>query len=313
MKGINPSEVLYIKLGLGGEYEKDCITNGTLQIDFHEFPHELYMSCLKSGNWDEVQKAYRNTGKSAGAATNYTHQIQRFYEADENVLWVTFYKGALYWCFAKSGVKELNKICKSRGTISGWSSENINGQQLLMSKLSGKVLAMQGFRGTICTVKEHDYLVDKINGNEPKNVAEAFTALLELQKRVEDIVRSLTWQDFEILIDLIFRQAGWQRDSELGGTIKTLDMDLISPITKERFGVQVKAAASLSDFEKYKTELMKDMKGFTRFYFAVHTPDAKLLTAPKDEDDNVELLLPADISSLAVQYGLTQWVIDKAR
>jgi len=314
MKSINPSEVLYIKLGSGGEYEKECITNGTLQIGFREVPHELYIKCVKNGNWDEVQKAYRESGTSAGTATRYMHQIQRFYEADENILWITFWKGALYWCFAKPGVEVKDNHCKSRETISGWSCEDINGNQLMMSKLSGKVLAMQGFRGTICTVKEAKYLVEKINGIQPARVTETESVLLQLQEKVEDIIRTLSWRDFEILIDLIFRQAGWQRVNELGGKTKTLDIELISPITNERYGVQVKSKARLSLFEEYKTELMNDIQGgFTRFYFAVHSPDEDLMLASKDEDDNVKLLLPADISRLAVQYGLTQWVIDKAK
>ncbi len=128
---------------------------------------------------------------------------------------------------------------------------------------------MQGFRGTICTVKEAKYLVNKINGIEPVEVKEADAALLQLQEKVEAIIRSLTWQDFEMLIDLIFRQAGWQRVSVLGGTMKTLDLELISPITNERYGVQVKAKADLSVFEKYKMEGMNDMQGFTKFYFGL--------------------------------------------
>jgi hypothetical protein len=112
MKSIKPREVLYIKLGSGGEYEADCINNGTLQIDFREFSHEFYASCQKSGKWRDVQKAYRNRGKSAGTATNYEHQVQRFYEADEKDLWITFHKGALYWCFASLALKRRIKISK---------------------------------------------------------------------------------------------------------------------------------------------------------------------------------------------------------
>jgi hypothetical protein len=313
MKKINPKEVLYIKLGRGGEREKECIDDGTLQIGFREVPHELYLECLASKKWDKVQKAWQKAGKSPGVATNYTNQIRRFYEADKDVLWVTFWKGALWRCFAKPGVDQMDNKTKTRHTVSGWTCEDINGQPLLMSRLSGKLLAMQGFKGTICTVKETEYLLNKINGIEPTEIKEANAALLKLEQKVEAVIRSLTWQDFELLIDLIFRQAGWQRVSVLGGTMKSLDLDLIAPITNERYGVQVKSEANLSDFNKYKTERLNDMQGFTQFYFAVHSPASNLSGAPDAESDDVKLLLPANIARLAVQYGLAQWVIDKAR
>jgi hypothetical protein len=228
-------------------------------------------------------------------------------------LWVTFWKGALHWCFADSGVTQLADGSKTRQASGGWKSEDANGQPLLMSRLSGKLLAMQGFKGTICSVSEHKYLVNKINGIEPPQAKEASAAVLQLEKKIEAVICSLTWKDFELLIDFIFRQAGWQRVSVLGGSMKSIDLDLISPITDERFGVQVKAAANLADFEEYKTERLRDMQGFRRFYFAVHSPAPSLSAATDAETEDVKLLLPANIARLAVQYGLASWVIDKAR
>ena len=309
MEQINPKGVLYIKLGRGGKWEDEGITTGSLHIGFREASHEL---CL-TGKWSKVQKEWVKSGRTESVATGFTNQMRQFYEANKNVLWVTFFKGALWWCSSDSPVVQLEDKSKMRRTTSaGWSCKDVKGQELLMSRLSGKLLAMQGFRGTICTVREAEYLVNKINGIEPIEVAEADAALLQLQNKVEVVIRSLTWQDFEMLIDLIFRQAGWQRVSVLGGTMRTLDLELISPITNERYGVQVKAKADLPLFEKYKTESMTDMQGFTQFYFAVHSP-APGLSAADTEMENVKLLLPADIARLAVQYGLAQWVIDKAR
>lgn len=310
MKSIKPKEVLYIKLGRGGGWEEDCILGGFLRLGFREASHDF---CL-AGKWDKVQKQWEKSGKSKGVATNFTNQIRQFYEADKDVLWVTFWKGALWWCYSQPDIVQLEDKTKTRHTVSGgWNCKDINGQALLISQLSGRLLAMQGFRGTICTVKEAEYLINKINGNQSPEVEEANAAVLQLEGKIEAVIRSLTWQDFELLIDLIFRQAGWQRVSELGGTMKTLDLDLIAPITNERYGVQVKSEASLSLFEKYKTERMNDMQGFTRFYFAVHSPASGLSAAADTETENVKLLLPADIARLAVQYGLAQWVIDKAR
>ncbi len=37
--------ILFIKLGLGGEWEKDCIeTDGTIRLGFNEASHELCLN-----------------------------------------------------------------------------------------------------------------------------------------------------------------------------------------------------------------------------------------------------------------------------
>ena len=60
------------------------------------------------------------------------------------------------------------------------------------------------------------------------------------------------WKDFETLVDLLFRQAGWRRLSVLGETMKYADLELEEPITMERYQVQIKSAADLGDFARYR-------------------------------------------------------------
>lgn len=309
MKRIKPGNVFYIKLGRNGIWEEDCISNGTLRLGYRETPHKL---CLAK-KWNSVQKERQRSRKNKRAATSDTKQIRSFYEADENVLWVTFWKGSLYWCFSKPEVMQLEDKSKVRPVIGAWNSCDIKNTPLLMSQLSGKLLAMQGFQGTICSVKEDKYLINKINAIQPKAVKDAEEALRQLEQKVEAVIRNLTWRDFELLIDLIFRQAGWKRISALGGTMKSLDLDLISPVTSERYGVQVKSKATRAVYHTYRTERLKDMQGFTRFYFAVHTPSSDLMQAEETGTEGVELLLPINIARLSVEYGLTKWILDKAR
>lgn len=228
------------------------------------------------------------------------------------MLWVTYYKHALWWCFAKPFVEKLTDDTKTRRVAGKWRNTDICGRPLSMSSLSGKLLSMQGFRGTICQVKERDYLLAKINAEESPEVDAAKASLNQLCRDIETVIRRLTWQDFEILVDLIFRQAGWQRVSAVGATIKSLDLDLISPITAERYGVQVKSKADGKLFELYRKQRLADMQGFTRFYFAVHSPSSDLLDGAPSDDDDVQLLLPSDIARLSVLYGLAGWVIEKA-
>jgi hypothetical protein len=305
---IKPSKALYIKLGRGDEWARECIEVGYLRLGFSYVTHKL---CAQ-GEWDSVKKELIETHhKSTAKAANIANQIKHFYESGEDTLWVTFFGDRLWWCFSKSEITFLSKDkSKTRPVIGQWSSSDTTEKPLRKNRLSGKFLSMQGFQGTICSVKEFEYLIQKINGVEPPKVKEARGALLTLEQKIEDIIRALYWKDFEVLIDLIFRQAGWQRLSELGGTMKDLDLDLVSPITAERYGVQIKSQANIKTFEEYQQKFA-DMQGFTRFYFVVHTPSDELSQATKTED--VELLLPENIAHLAVKYGLTDWIIDKAR
>ena len=43
---------LYIKLGRSGEWENDCIREGTLKLGYRELPHEL----CREPSWPEVEK-----------------------------------------------------------------------------------------------------------------------------------------------------------------------------------------------------------------------------------------------------------------
>lgn len=306
-KAIRPSRALYIKLGLAGAWESDCITRDqTLRLDYREAPHDL---CLR-GKWDEVREIYKAFRKDIGAATRDSKQIRLFYESDETVLWITFFGDRMYWCFSKPEITLLEDKSKIRPVIGQWRSTDIKNNPLQKNQLSGRLLSTEGFRGTICSVKEFDYLVQRINGRPLKQIGEAKEALLTLEQKIETLIRALHWKDFEILIDLIFRQAGWQRVSDLGGTQKTIDLDLLSPMTLERYAVQIKSEADLADFEDYQRKFA-DMQSYTRIYFVVHTPSSNLIQAEGISGSDTELLLPKRIAELAVQYGLLNWIIEK--
>ena len=52
--------LLYIKLGQGGEWEKNCIeAEGTIRLGFIEADHEV---CL-SGDWGSISQYYKNVEK----------------------------------------------------------------------------------------------------------------------------------------------------------------------------------------------------------------------------------------------------------
>lgn len=307
---VKPAKALFIKLGKAGIWERDCLTREqTLRLGYAEVPHDL---CL-GGAWQQAAEDFKSGSPNMAAATvtNHMNQVRLFYESGDDVLWVTFFGDLLWWCFSRPEIVQLPDGTKIRPAIDRWRSADILDRPLSTARLSGKLLSMQGFRGTICTVDAFEYLVNKINGVEPEEVRGASQALLELERRLEELIRRLHWRDFEILVDLIFRQAGWQRIGQAGGTQKTLDLDLISPITAERFGVQIKSEAGLADFQAYQAQFT-DLQGFARFYFVVHSPRPDLAVVRTSDADAFVVWMPAMIASLALKYGLVGWIIEKA-
>ena len=304
---VSATESLYIKLGQGGQWEDQCIREGTLRLGYRETPHNW----CASGDWKKVKEERLKAREGRrSTATSDVNQIKKFYESSSDVLWITFHKHSLWWCRSNKKIEKLDDASKTRPAIGQWSNKDVNGEPLIFSRLSGALLAIAGFKGTIATVKEHEYLIKKINGLEDKRIADAEQALLTLEDRLKPLIQSLTWQDFETLIDLIFRQAGWLRVGAVGKTTKSIDLELISPITSERYGVQIKAKANAKQFQMYIKKRLMNMQGFSRSYFVVHTPIDDL---KKHESEDVKLLLPADIGRLATRYCLAPWIIDKAR
>jgi hypothetical protein len=138
MQTINPKEVLYIKLGKEGMWERECIEKeNTLKLGYNEVPHDL---CVK-GEWEKVQEERLKFHKKSAAKRD-VQQIRYFYEADESVLWITFYQNKLCWCFSKPEVTLQDDGTKTRPVIEKWKCEDIEGGPLLFDRLSGDILSL---------------------------------------------------------------------------------------------------------------------------------------------------------------------------
>jgi hypothetical protein len=309
---IEAKRALFIKLGEGGRWEAECVHERTLRFGYQEIPHAVCEKARRSGDWSEVEAAARGFSKDKGSATRHLNQIREFYEAGDDVLWITFHSDRLWWCFSEPAVSGLAGEEKSRRAAGKWSDEDILGHPLLKSGISGRLLAVQGFQGTICSVSELEYLLHKINGTVEPHVARAQEAFENLQAALVPIIRRLHQKDLEILADLVFRQSGWQRVGVSGGTEKDIDLDLISPVTGERVAAQVKSRAGADVWRAYRAKYA-DMRGFSRFYFITHSPDEALRKEAADADDPGFILWDAEkIAWHAVRGGLTGWLLDKA-
>jgi hypothetical protein len=307
MKPINAKAAFFIKLGQGGEWEGGCISDGTLRLGYLEIPHDL----CASSNWAGVKDSFPE-GSDPGSVTRHITQVKLFYGEPETTLWITFHSDRLWWSFASPEVMQLPDKSKTRKVIGGWMDKDINGNALIKGHLSGKLLAVQSFQGTICSVSELNYLLHKINGTSELHVVKAQDARDALIVALVPIIKNLHPKDLETLTDLIFRQGGWQRPGVVGEVQKDIDLDLLSPITQERIGIQVKSRASLPVYRSYQAKFA-DMRGFSRFYFVTHSPDQNIQAILTGESDKSFMFWGAkQLAEQAARNGLIGWLKDKA-
>ncbi len=306
MKKISPSNVLFIKLGTNGSWNTECIEKEqSLKVGFYEIPHDE----LQAKNWSFVRDYYKSSKASPQWVSIYTNQLKTFYTADENTLWITFHKGKLWWAFAEMQVYTTIEGAKFRKIIGKWSSSNIKDEELFMENLSGQVLKVQGFRSTICNVYASEYITRKINSEEIKEVKEVVENYAKLQKSLEPMIRKLNPDDFELLVDLIFRDLGYQRVSVIGKLQKTKDIELLARISGERSVVQVKCQSNLKVFEDY-VKRFKELTDYDKCYFVVHSPD-KNLNEYESSNERIVLWRMPELSKFCINGGLIDWIINK--
>ena len=300
---ISVPKAYFIKLGRGGEWEEECLCNGTLRFGYREASHA---DCI-AGRWDTVRDFWTNVRNDRGTATRDTNQIRIFYESGPDVVFVTFYGGLLYWCIPQSGVTEDPATgTRLRSTVDGWHSMSLSGKPLRTDRLSGALLRMQAYRGTICEVKQLSYLLGRINDELPPAVSSADEARAIYLSAIERLIELLTWQDFELLVDLIFSSSGWRRLGSIGKTQKSIDLELQLPTTGELAFVQVKSEANAASFRDYVARYESYDK-YDRMFFAWHKGTIR---PPKDASEIV-LLDRSKIAEMTLDAGLSSWLRDK--
>lgn len=303
---IKTKTVKFIKLGRSGGWEEHCIESDKPMIRLG-FDNPYHQKCL-DGDWDFINN-YWLESKTKGKATETTNQIKDFYTQPSTTMWITFYKRKLYWCFAKEKVIQLEDGSRIREVDGEWQSCNIQGEPLYVENLSGKLTQVQNFRGTICSVKESGYLLKRINAIELPVVKTAKDSLNNLVLSIKPLIQTLGWQDFELLVELVFSNAGWQRVTSLGKTEKSIDLDVISPVTGRRAFIQVKSQSSKDEFSSYIKQF-EGMPQYDEMYYICHTGTSTLeeIQLP----NNVQLIGLDHMAELTVNAGLVKWLITKA-
>jgi len=296
------TKAYFIKLGHEGEWEEPCLTSGTIRFAYRKISHE---PCLH-GQWDEVQALCAKM-RGKGTGKNDARQVQTYYEADASSIFITFYKGELWWCHP-TGVPEVlpeERNARVRQTVSGWRKTSVGGRPLLISELSGKLTKTQMYRGTICEVSETPYLLRRINDEQTPELAAAQETENRLLVQMLAMIRLLDPLDFELMVELVFSQSGWRRQTRTGGTQKTVDVDLQLPSTGERAFVQVKSETDTRTFDDY-AQRFEAQDAHARMFFVWHTG-----VITRDPPPNITMWGPDVIASKVLEAGLLAWLKDR--
>lgn len=308
MNNIRAQKARYIKLGENGRWETLGLGDGTLRVQFFEMPHELG----QRRDVDAVARLYKEQGKDPKTARMYANQIAHFYDGDPEVLWITFAHGYLWWTFAAADVHFLGTDpvqqsatgTRYRRAVGGWRNTTLAGELLTMESLPGGLRQTAGTQSTICKIRP-DYLeglLRRINGEADPLIIKAEAARHAALEVMQELMKELNHDDFEVFVDLTFTRLGWQRTGMLGKTQKTVDMHMMLPATGERAFVQVKSRTTAAELAMYE-QALRD-RGEARMYYAYHTSSRPLTTT----NSRVTLLDAVALAKMAWKGGLFDWL-----
>ncbi len=306
---VEASAARYIKLGPSGAWVERCLREGVIELDHNEVSHAL----AEAGDWEGVRQVLKGLGRGAGKVTDFTRELRDFYTLPDTALWVTVARGRLWWAFAEPQVEpvtEAGRGARLRRTKGAWRSTDVNGQPLLLDRLSTRLTKVAAYRQTLCSVEAEDYLLRRINAEPEPVVTRALEAQAALVTVAELLIQGLHWKEFELLADLILAGSGWRRVSAVGGS-EQADSDLIleQAATGERAMVQVKSSASQAVLEDYAERFRTG--GWDRWFLLCHS-SAGRLTAPTGAD-RFHLWQGRTLAEQAVRGGLVDWLIEKNR
>ncbi|MBC7929010.1 MAG: hypothetical protein H7Z38_00390 [Rubrivivax sp.] len=281
---------------------------GIIRIGFGSEQSQRFELC-QSGQWNDLSESFIDEGKDKGTATRFTNELRLFFEDEDSMLWITFMGERLCWGMIDHTMPALHADANGvwRPIRDGWQWTDLHGEQLTKDRLSGALTKLTAYRGTSCNVDKNvsSYVIRRINGEKTPEVERALAASKEMKASALGLMKLLEPRDFELLVDLVFTTSGWQRVSSVGGTRKTLDLDLILPSTGERAFVQVKSKTTSDELADYVAKI--EDGPYDRMFYVFHSGKAEM----EKKDQRVTIIGPEQLADLVMEAGLVSWLIRK--
>jgi hypothetical protein len=307
MKPVEFTNAYYIKLGRGGEYEESAFREDKIRVGWNG----QSLDEINQRNWEVIGKQIQAELLNKGAAKRDLNALMTIVESTNDDIWITFRSPYLHWCkVGAAGIFE-DETSKYRKVAGKWRNCDIHDKPLIINQIPGSIAQIQRFPAAICKVSEIEDLRRLINDQQSEEYKAICVARNVLIEQVGNGLKHLHWKDYETLTDLLFRNAGWNRMSLLGEAMQYVDMELEEPITKKLYQVQVKAQASVADFEKYAQRFSPG--NYERLYFVVYRPKTDLASYRNTKYENVEIILPERLAQMVVEYGLLEWLLKKIK
>lgn len=316
MEELTFKKAYYIKLGEKGAWAEDSIEKGIVRIGWNK----VNFNDLVNNNWEIIKNSIRQDfserGKKTGSTQDY-EALNRFCEATINDVFITFYKGKMYWCNLNDSFIEQDNISKYRKTIDGWHCSPINKSEKIFysNEISGKISKTQAFQATLCQYKSEEIkVINRIINGIPNPVVKEIESNKDIiLEKIEQLLQDLHWKDCEILADLIFQQSGWRRISMSGGSMEFVDMEYVEPINNYHYAVQVKSGAKSTDVDDYSKEL--EDRSFEKMFFVVFNPDKSINEELQRnyQDKRMEILYGKRLANYIFDLGLLLWLLKKSQ
>jgi len=306
-ESVLPKSVRYVKNGSGGKWWQAARTNNQIHAGWKTVSHDL----LKAPDFPKMQEFIKaEYGLRQGATTDF-NQLRDLLDAPSKHIWMTFQDGCMWWCTAFDGAI-INPKGESRekgnfwlACNRPWSNQSLKGRLLAIKDLPGSVTRTAGFKSTVCTPKEWQAVLRIIRDEKDPDATSAANARSAYQKTVLMMVKRLSPQDFEQLIDLILTRTGWERISTRGGPREGIDIEAENPAVNEIAFVQVKGSANQQVLNDYIERFKQRREIYARMIFAVHSPTGNL-TVPIDYP--IQVWTGDRLAQLVVRLGLGKWV-----
>ncbi len=315
--------VRYIKLGEGGSKRDEfCMKKQIAFLHFGSNRPTIFALC-RERRWEDLKRYLRDEdNKPSNSATNIANQFEAFIEDKGETLWVTFFAGRLWWAFLSPEQPsdpdpDLGYVRSIAGVWQSSCRPSVNegkSASLAMDDLSGRITKTASFRGTSCSLGNNEarYLINRINGTLAEEVKAAVDAREKLRLALVGVIKLLTPQDFELLVEHIFTSAGWRRISSTGKVLEVVDIVLEQPLdTSRRIFAQVKSTTGQKELDSY-IEAFEQRRGMYEQMFYVYHSKKGELRVPGDVE-GVVLMGPDQVADKVIDAGVVSWLIDKAR